>query len=149
MKRKIKKLGIIGTLFFLFYYLNAQEKFQTLNDLKVVANQVIISLSGETKYHAFKISNPPRLVVELTNTEYNLSQKEIDVNNDLIVRIRGGQFENEPVKIARIVLDLKKMVEYQIESQNNVITLVLNPSQDSQPTEASRPTEIAQLTEPP
>jgi hypothetical protein len=88
--------------------------------------KLIISLSGPVKYHCFKITKPLRLVIEMTNTLHNWSQKEIDdIGDSLINRVRSAQFQNEPVKISRVVLDLKDKVSYKSELDDITNQLVL------------------------
>jgi len=105
-----------------------QTKFYLLNDLKVENNTVKILTSEPIKYNIFKISNPPRLVIELFNTEHALKQKELNVENNIIKRIRSGQFQNEP-KIARVVIDLEKMVDYKATQKENQIILEIEPTE--------------------
>jgi type IV pilus assembly protein PilQ len=126
MKKLLIMIGVVALISALFYRLNAQEGFKTLDSIKVDGDSIVMSLSGKTKHHVFKISNPPRLVVEFSNTEHNVKNKEMEVNGTLIKRIRSGQFENEPVKIARIVIDLAKMTEYSLKDNGNNVILVLN-----------------------
>ncbi len=98
-------------------------EFVTLDKTSVQGNDVVMTLSGTSKYHAFKIANPPRLVVEFTNTEHNVKNHELAINGDLIKRVRSGQFQNEPVKIARVVIDLKRASEYQVKNNGNIVTV--------------------------
>jgi len=91
---------------------------------KAKAN-IIISTTGPVKYHCFKITNPPRLVVEMTNTVHNWKQKELEVGDFLLKRIRSGQYQNEPVKITRVVLDLERPVDYEsIATEEQVILTI-------------------------
>ncbi|NIM03833.1 AMIN domain-containing protein, partial [bacterium] len=76
-------------------------------------------------YHCFRITKPPRLVVEMTNTVHNWKQKELEVGNFLLKRIRSGQFQNEPVKITRVVLDLERAVEYEATATEEQIILTI------------------------
>lgn len=136
MKKIILCLGIAAILSVLYYSIQAQEGFRTLDDVKADGDSVIMTLSGETKFNVFKISNPPRLVVEFTNTEHNTKIKEFEVNTKYIKRVRSGQFENEPAKIARVVIDLNEMVEYDLKGSGNQVTLTLNPNKSSTETAA-------------
>lgn len=113
---------------------SAQEGFRTLDKIATDANSVSMTVSGETKYHAFKITNPPRIVVEFTNTEFDAKERELTGTGELIKRIRGGQFQNEPVKIARIVVDLVKMVEYELKGEGNLVKLMLSGPQTAKET---------------
>ena len=71
MKNMMIKLGLLGLFCFAPQALSAQDKFVTLDKVSIENNSIVMSLSGTAKYHAFKISNPPRLIVEFSNTEHN------------------------------------------------------------------------------
>ncbi|MCB4790763.1 MAG: type IV pilus secretin PilQ [Elusimicrobia bacterium] len=128
MKKIAIELGIIGSFLMLFTGLSpAQEGFKTLNNIRVDGNSVIISLSGKTKYNAFKMTNPPKLIVEFSNTEHNFKEKDLAVNKSTIKRIRSGQFKNAPVKVARVVIDLSAMMEFELKSEGNDVKISFNP----------------------
>lgn len=131
MKKLLIGLGVTGAILLALNCLSftQQADFKTLDEVKVMGDFIVMKLSGQTKYHAFKISNPPRIVVEFTNTEHNWKQKELEVKKQPIRRIRSGQFQNEPVKIARVVVDLYKIVEYELKGKGNEVTLILNPNE--------------------
>ncbi|OGS23848.1 MAG: hypothetical protein A2297_01800 [Elusimicrobia bacterium RIFOXYB2_FULL_48_7] len=124
-----KTLPAILLTFFLSYlncFSQSEEQgFSVLNDLQIENKSIKIVTSNTVKYNIFKISNPPRLVVELFNTEHDLKQKETNVDSDLIKRIRTGQFQNQPNKIVRVVIDLNKMVNYEPVQNGNIINLSL------------------------
>ncbi len=61
----------------------------------------------------------------MTNTVHNWKQKELEVGNFLLKRIRSGQFQNEPVKITRVVLDLERAVEYEATATEEQIILTI------------------------
>ncbi|OGS17873.1 MAG: hypothetical protein A2219_01695 [Elusimicrobia bacterium RIFOXYA2_FULL_50_26] len=136
-------LASITLIFNAYSLLFADKNFVTLDKVSVNDNSVVVSLSGETKYHAFKIENPPRIIIEFTNTELNLKQKNIEVDGKTIKRIRGGQFQNDPVKIARVVLDMNSMAEYQLNGKGTRVTLTLNPG-DSTTTSTAGKSDLAE-----
>ncbi|MEE9316047.1 MAG: AMIN domain-containing protein, partial [bacterium] len=52
---------------------NPAPEWEELTNVKVqkiseTKSNIIITTTGPIKYHCFKITNPPRLVVEMTNT---------------------------------------------------------------------------------
>jgi len=109
---------------------NPVPEWQELTNVKVqklseTKSNIIISTTGPVKYHCFKITNPPRLVVEMTNTVHNWKQKELEVGGLLLKRIRSGQYQNEPVKIARVVLDLARPVDYESVATEEQIILTI------------------------
>ncbi|MFB0527168.1 MAG: secretin N-terminal domain-containing protein [bacterium] len=139
--RKLHFLGIVFTLVIgLVCFVNvgpvAQEEnptvpeWEELTNVKVqkiseIKSNIIITITGPIKYHCFKITNPPRLVVEMTNTVHNWKQKELEVGDFLLKRIRSGQYQNEPVKIARVVLDLERPVDYESTATERQIILTI------------------------
>lgn len=149
MKKISTWIAVMSFFVLIFSLVWGQQNFRTLDNVKIEGNTVVITLSGSTKYHAFKISNPPKLVVEFSNTENNVKTKEITGDGKIINRVRAAQFQNEPTKIARVVVDLKKMVEYELASKGNEIVLTLDPKQktDESAGISSESTEISQAEE--
>ncbi len=89
----------------------------SLEAIQVGADQVRLSLSRTPKYNTFVTANPPRLVLEMLNTEFNLddSEKVLVGKGRYLKKVRSGQFAGEPNPIARIVLDLKEAAPYRVE----------------------------------
>lgn len=109
---------------------NPVPEWEQMTDLKVQSISktklnIIIATTGPVKYHCFKITNPPRLVVEMTNTAHNWKEKELEIGNSLLKRIRSGQYEDEPVKITRVVLDLEMPVDYESTATEKQIILTI------------------------
>ncbi|MDH5173624.1 MAG: AMIN domain-containing protein [Elusimicrobiota bacterium] len=109
---------------------NPVPEWEELTNVKVqkiseTKSNIIITTSGPIKYHCFRITNPPRLVVEMTNTVHNWKEKELEVGDFLLKRIRSGQYQNEPVKITRVVLDLERSVEYEATATEEQIILTI------------------------
>lgn len=109
---------------------NPAPEWEELTNVKVqkiseTKSNIIIATTGPIKYHCFKITNPPRLVVEMTNTVHNWKQKELEVGNFLLKRIRSGQYQNEPIKITRVVLDLERPVDYESTATEKQIILTI------------------------
>ncbi|MBI5200109.1 MAG: AMIN domain-containing protein, partial [Elusimicrobia bacterium] len=86
----------------------------SLQAVETAADQVTLKLTAPAKYNTFVTANPPRLVLELLNTEADLAVKVIEGKGKTLKRVRAGQFAGEPSPIARIVLDLNKAVNYRV-----------------------------------
>ncbi|OQA90921.1 MAG: Type IV pilus biogenesis and competence protein PilQ precursor [Elusimicrobia bacterium ADurb.Bin231] len=84
---------------------------------------ITISLSTAAKYNVSVLSNPGRLFLDIEDCEYPLNKKKLTVNTNFIKGMRGGQYRVKPVKISRIVLDLKKDINYSVESSGKDIFL--------------------------
>ncbi|PKN02343.1 MAG: hypothetical protein CVU77_00645 [Elusimicrobia bacterium HGW-Elusimicrobia-1] len=127
---KIRNLFAAAALCAFVAALNAATKsYETLDALSYDAGSIVFKLSGPGKFNAFKITNPQRLVIDFTGIEHNLKTKETVVTDHAIVsRIRSGQFQNEPIKIARAVLDLKQDTGYELKARGNEVVLTFKPA---------------------
>ncbi len=102
-------------------------KVQEINGGKV---NVIIATTGPVKYHPFPVHDPERLVMEMVNTLHNWPQKDIEVGHPILKRVRSAQFANEPVKIARVVLDLEQPIYYNATSTQKQIILTISSKKE-------------------
>jgi len=129
VKKNIFLIKFIYVMVFLLTVLQVSAEnveFSILNNVELKENGLIITTDKPIKYNIFKISNPTRLVIDLLNTENNISEDKRIIsldNNPVIKRIRIGQFQNEPTKIARVVIDLIKDIKYNSYSNENKIML--------------------------
>jgi len=131
---------------------NPVPEWEELTNVKVqkiseTKSNIIITTTGPIKYHCFKITEPPRLVVEMTNTVHNWKQKELEVGNFLLKRIRSGQYQNEPVKIARVVLDLERPVEYESTATEEQIILTIFAEEAIEKVEKEMPKVVKKVEE--
>lgn len=100
----------------------------TLDGVEVGPDRVTLLLSRPgVKYNTFVTADPPRLVVELLNTEYRPETKTQAGQGRYLKKVRSGQYQKEPPMISRIVLDLVRSVGYQArwEGRNLVVSLQL------------------------
>lgn len=81
----------------------------TKMEFQAGAPQDSLSFLTEGKV-SYKISSvgglPPRLVIDIDQAEY-AAQKTLETQSTRVKRVRAGQFQDKPTKMARIVLDLK------------------------------------------
>ncbi|MEW6556517.1 MAG: type IV pilus secretin PilQ [Elusimicrobiota bacterium] len=135
------------------FLLLASSYASQLKDITVKSaeNQdtLTVSVSSKTKFNIFSMSEPSRLVIELSNCEYAITSK-ITAETSFIKGIRSGQYQDKPRKIARIVVDLKKPVRFSSKSTNNEISItlkekVITDSSVRKSTETVKP-EVAKST---
>jgi len=129
MNNILKITCMIALIMACIYALWAQESFQTLDKISVDRNTIVVRTSAKPNYHTFKITNPPRVVIEFSNTEFNAREKEIK-GSGTIKRVRGGQFQNDPTKIARVVIDLASMIDFEVKSGDKQVKLILKSEND-------------------
>ncbi|MFH2202516.1 MAG: type IV pilus secretin PilQ [Elusimicrobiota bacterium] len=97
----------------------------TLDGIEVQPDQVTMHLSKEVRYNSFITVEPPRLIVELLNTEFAAAQKTQQGQGTLLNRVRAAQYQREPNLITRIVLDLKKLAAYRAKWDGGKLIVIL------------------------
>lgn len=146
----------LGICFFLTIFLSSHlsisslSAFSLLKDITVksdAAKDIIsISVNAKTKYNIFPMSKPDRIVIDLNDCEHDASKKkDIAANTQFITDIRSGQFKNEPVKTARIVVELKKSAGYSATATDTNITVTLTAKQTDK---ESKPATIPEPKKP-
>lgn len=125
MNKKIKKyLLFIGLVIFSITGYAAPAK---LNDVHINAvnddMRITLSLTGAVYSQTFVLSNPPRLVVDLKNTQLATSLKNFNLNTANIKNIRIGY---PAPNVTRVVFDLKTPMQFKIMSKQNDHQLIIN-----------------------
>ncbi|MCK4648939.1 AMIN domain-containing protein [bacterium] len=103
-----------------------QKKAKSFYQLQAVAvevrpmtTRIIIMFDREgVKYSPFVLTSPHRIVVDISDAIITWKERAREVEGSVVIKIRSGELEP---KIARIVIDLKKKVEYQVRSEQNQI----------------------------
>ena len=110
-----------------------EKPAKVINDLKVenIEGGTIVKVMGDGKldYSSLFLDNPPRLVVDIKGVDNKLVQKTISVDLNKITGIRTSQYQVYPEKIARIVIDLKNKVNYEILKDIKGINILLGNTQ--------------------
>ncbi len=75
---------------------------------------VAIKLSTAVQYNSFVTQTPPRLVVDLLDTQDGAPGASVKGSGRLLTRVRSGQFQKRPRLITRVVLDLAKTAGYRV-----------------------------------
>jgi len=84
-----------------------------LTDVNVVG-------TGKLNYHAMRLQNPARLVLDFSGAHLKTSEKHIASNLEPVREIRLAQFSPE---VSRIVIDLRQATPYNITSSDSGITI--------------------------
>lgn len=87
------------------------------------ATIVQVSGDGEFNYSMFRLPDPPRFVVDLTGVINTSSASSIEVDSDLVGRIRVGQFKPRPDPVSRVVFDLNTDSIPQIQRSADGLTI--------------------------
>jgi len=124
----------------------------TLDGIEIGPDQVTMHLSKRVRYNSFVTAEPPRLIIELLNTEFAASGKVKKGSGKFLKRVRSAQYQREPNLISRIVLDLEKLVSYRARWDENRLVVVLNnimANEDEEGVEEEAPAEPDPVVEAP
>ncbi|MBI4442008.1 MAG: N-acetylmuramoyl-L-alanine amidase [Acidobacteria bacterium] len=111
--------------------------------------RVVIDVDGEVKYGVERLSNPPRIYVDLYQARLgsNVLGKTIPVEYDLLQSIRTGRPGPD---VARVVLDVGNVGQYSIFELPNPYRLVIDVrSAPAAGVEASQPAAAETVKTPP
>jgi type IV pilus assembly protein PilQ len=102
--------------------------FESISQVKLSQNgeqtEVNVIGSGRLTYHASRLRNPERLVLDFTGSHLKTTQKQIPSNLDPVREIRLAQFSPE---VSRIVIDLREPARYNINASANSVTVAFAP----------------------
>ena len=109
-------LTFILSLLIFFVHLSVtsvkSRSIPVINDLRVgehVENtRLVIEISQSTKFRAYILENPPRLVVDFPNARWGATIREIIFDQGLINKARFGEFG---YGTSRIAIDLSQSAE--------------------------------------
>ncbi len=91
----------------------------TLESVRAISDngpQVEIVTSAPVSPAMQQLDHPPRLVVDLPNTEFRGKPQRIPVNDGPIEAIRVDEHQDSP-PVARVVVDLKQAAHYSLQAQ--------------------------------
>lgn len=98
---------------------------QQLQDIQVVDQNGFLSIhlvgSDAMTYTAFKAIDPLRLVLDLPNTESEISSSPLAVENEIIGKIETMMLAQEPQPMTRVEIGLNQETRYEIVQEKNQI----------------------------
>ena len=99
--------------------------FESIQQVKLGQNgnqtEVSVIGSGHLTYHATRLQNPERLVLDFAGSHLTTSEKHIASNLDPVREMRLAQFTPE---VSRVVIDLREPAQYNINANGNSVTVV-------------------------
>lgn len=94
----------------------------TINDIKYSFREnnldVAININNYSKFETMTLSNPDRIVVDISNAKISGSQPRIDISSNTVKSIRQGQVDPNT---ARVVFDVVGQPKYQVLTKDSQI----------------------------
>ncbi len=92
-------------------------------------------------YESFTLPDPPRLIVDIPNATHAIPQP-ISARPPLVTAIRSSQYRERPLKIVRMVLDLRSMLPYQLVVADNQLRVQLGTAVGAAPPPVAAPAPV-------
>ena len=97
---------------------------EAIREVKLAQNggstDVNVVGTGKLTYHAIRLQNPDRLVLDFAGAQLKTPEKQIASNLDPVREIRLAQFSPQ---VSRVVIDLRQASPYNITSSDTGITV--------------------------
>jgi type IV pilus assembly protein PilQ len=128
--------------------LPSANKARTLKKIETsgagAAMEVRLATDGEVVYNAFRLVNPPRIVIDLNGVNDKLAKNLINVSDPVVKRIRVSQFKSAPEAVTRVVLDVDDKASYQVTKAGDALRITFGNA----PVMATTPAPVPKPEEP-
>jgi type IV pilus assembly protein PilQ len=107
---------------------------------------VVVTDGPVSTYESFTLSDPPRLILDIPNATHAIPQP-ISARPPVVTAIRSSQYRERPVKIVRVVLDLRASLPYQVVTADNQLRVQIGTAAGTPPpAPAAGPTPVPTAT---
>ncbi len=117
--------------------------------VEIADDIVTIRISSAVPYNSFLTQTPPRLVVELLDTQHEGPTQSAKGKGAFLAGVRSGQFEKSPRLITRVVMDLVKMAGYKVGAVEGGLTVQIVGPAAGEAKSAAKETAPAVAAAPP
>ncbi|MDH3974796.1 MAG: type IV pilus secretin PilQ [Deltaproteobacteria bacterium] len=87
---------------------------------------IVINSEKPAIYTAFKLANPLRIVIDISDADISSVKTPVLVENDTVKEIRMTQFDEDDVNIGRIEILLEQITGYKIEKDGNKLSVLVD-----------------------
>ena len=113
---------------------SAEEKVQNrLTRLAVreseTATEIVISGSVAPTFAVFKLSDPIRLFVDISNADTQALESPVDLDNGVVGEVSALQFQDSQARVGRIIIGLQLDALYTVRAQGNDLVVTIDATQ--------------------
>ncbi|WIG96370.1 AMIN domain-containing protein [Myxococcus sp. SDU36] len=95
----------------------------TITGVQVNGGTVTISGSQKANFTTFTMTDPPRLVIDISEAVFSDVAEEIEVGNGTVTAIRTASYGSEASSIARVLIGYEREVEADIQANGNQLVV--------------------------
>lgn len=110
----------------------AQQPLNRLTSVQVEegdeTSRIIVKGEQAPTFTVFKLTDPARLFVDISNADLSAIQSPIAVNNGVIGEITTQQYADDVASVSRLIVSLQADVPYQVKAQGNDLIVTIDAS---------------------
>jgi type IV pilus assembly protein PilQ len=96
-----------------------------VTSLEDQGGKLVIHANARPEFTVFKLSSPPRVVIDLNGGDVTAAAKPIDVHKGGIASVSAAQFDEGEKRVGRIVVALEGDQKYDVEPSGNDLVLTV------------------------
>ncbi|MBI5882734.1 MAG: type IV pilus secretin PilQ [Elusimicrobia bacterium] len=127
---------------------SSKPKVVVFDGIEVSDDRITMKLSGTAKHQTQLLSDPPRILVDLYGTDYQVGVKVIPGKGSRIKGVRGNQYKGAPDMVSRIVVDLSEAMPYSVGHDGNNLVVLLVADGEAPAGEKQAPAAVEAKAEP-
>src|SRR5438067_423146 len=99
-----------------------------VTSVEALDGRLVIHASAKPEFTVFKLSGPPRVVIDLNGGDVTAAARQVEVHKGGILGYSGAQFDEGQTRVGRIVVALEADAKYDVSASGNDVVLTLGDS---------------------
>ncbi len=97
-------------------------------DIREEPQETIIAIEGSKTptFTVFKLDDPPRLFVDIANTDVAAVNRTLEVDNGVIGQVGVLSFRSGETPIGRVIVGLRQSAAYDVRTRGNTVEVVVD-----------------------
>jgi len=100
-----------------------------VTSLEAQAGRLVIHASAKPEFTVFKLSGPPRVVIDLNGGDVSAAAKPLEIHQGGIAGVTAAQFDEGSARVGRIVVALEGDQKYDVSPSGNDLVLTVGDAQ--------------------
>ncbi|MCP3101764.1 AMIN domain-containing protein [Myxococcus sp. K15C18031901] len=121
---KASAVWLLGVVLVPFWALaQAPAGLNTITNVQVNGGTVTISGSKKPNFTTFTMTDPPRLVIDISEAVFSGVPEELQVGNGTVTGIRTASYGSDESAIARVLIGFEREVETDIQANDSQLVI--------------------------
>jgi type IV pilus assembly protein PilQ len=108
-----------------------------VTSLETAAGRLVIHASAKPEFTVFKLSGPPRVVIDLNGGDVSAAARPLEIHQGGIAAVSAAQFDEGAARVGRIVVQLDGDQKYEVTPSGNDLILTVGEPNAAAPAPAA------------